>query len=149
MMSRRIMGKASFVHMMDGDGQIQAYVRREDVGEDVYADFKTMDIGDILGIEGVVFRTKTGEVSIHANSLTLLSKSLRVLPEKWNGLRDQDMRYRQRYVDTIVNPEVKDTFIKRSQILKALREFLDAKGFLEVDTPVLQTIEIGANSARL
>ena len=109
MMSRRIMGKASFVHMMDGEGQIQAYVRREDVGEDVYADFKTMDIGDILGIEGVVFRTKTGEVSIHANSLTLLSKSLRVLPEKWNGLRDQDMRYRQRYVDTIVNPEVKDT----------------------------------------
>ena len=146
MMSRRIMGKASFVHMMDGDGQIQAYVRREDVGEDVYADFKTMDIGDILGIEGIVFRTKTGEVSIHANSLTLLSKSLRVLPEKWNGLRDQDMRYRQRYVDTIVNPEVKDTFIKRSQILKALREFLDARGFLEVDTPVLQTIEIGANS---
>ena len=146
MMSRRIMGKASFVHMMDGEGQIQAYVRREDVGEDVYADFKTMDIGDILGIEGVVFRTKTGEVSVHAASLTLLSKSLRVLPEKWNGLRDQDMRYRQRYVDTIVNPEVKDTFIKRSQILKALREFLDAKGFLEVDTPVLQTIEIGANS---
>ena len=146
MMSRRIMGKASFVHMMDGDGQIQAYVRREDVGEDVYADFKTMDIGDILGVEGVVFRTKTGEVSVHANALTLLSKSLRVLPEKWNGLRDQDMRYRQRYVDTIVNPQVKDTFIKRSQILKALREFLDAKGFLEVDTPVLQTIEIGANS---
>ena len=146
MMSRRIMGKASFVHMMDGEGQIQAYVRREDVGEDVYADFKTMDIGDILGIEGVVFRTKTGEVSVHATSLTLLSKSLRVLPEKWNGLRDQDMRYRQRYVDTIVNPEVKDTFIKRSQILKALREFLDARGFLEVDTPVLQTIEIGANS---
>ena len=94
-----------------------------------------------------MFRTKTGEVSVHANALTLLSKSLRVLPEKWNGLRDQDMRYRQRYVDTIVNPEVKDTFIKRSQILKALREFLDAKGFLEVDTPVLQTIEIGANSA--
>ena len=146
MMSRRIMGKASFVHMMDGEGQIQAYVRREDVGEDVYADFKTMDIGDILGVEGVVFRTKTGEVSVHATFLTLLSKSLRVLPEKWNGLRDQDMRYRQRYVDTIVNPEVKDTFIKRSQILKALREFLDAKGFLEVDTPVLQTIEIGANS---
>ena len=146
MMSRRIMGKASFVHMMDGEGQIQAYVRREDVGEDVYADFKTMDIGDILGVEGVVFRTKTGEVSVHATFLTLLSKSLRVLPEKWNGLRDQDMRYRQRYVDTIVNPEVKDTFIKRSQILKALREFLDARGFLEVDTPVLQTIEIGANS---
>ena len=146
MMSRRIMGKASFVHMMDGEGQIQAYVRREDVGEDVYADFKTMDIGDILGVEGVVFRTKTGEVSVHAHQLTLLTKSLRVLPEKWNGLKDQDIRYRQRYVDTIVNPEVKDTFIKRSQILKTLREFLDAKGFLEVDTPVLQTIEIGANS---
>lgn len=146
MMSRRIMGKASFVHMLDGDGQIQAYVRREDVGEDVYADFKTMDIGDIIGVEGVVFRTKTGEVSVHAHQLTLLTKSLRVLPEKWNGLKDQDIRYRQRYVDTIVNPEVKDTFIKRSQILKALREFLDARGFLEVDTPVLQTIEIGANS---
>ena len=145
-MSRRIMGKASFVHMLDGDGQIQAYVRREDVGEDVYADFKTMDIGDIIGVEGVVFRTKTGEVSVHAHQLTLLTKSLRVLPEKWNGLKDQDIRYRQRYVDTIVNPEVKDTFIKRSQILKALREFLDARGFLEVDTPVLQTIEIGANS---
>ena len=146
MMSRRIMGKASFVHLLDGDGQIQAYVRREDVGEDVYADFKTMDIGDILGIVGTVFRTKTGEISIHATQLTLLTKSLRVLPEKWNGLKDQDMRYRQRYVDTIVNPEVKDTFIKRSQVIKALREFLDAKGFLEVDTPVLQTIEIGANS---
>lgn len=145
-LSRRVMGKASFVHMLDGEGQIQAYVRREDVGEDVYADFKTMDIGDILGIEGTVFRTKTGEISVHATKLVLLTKSLRVLPEKWNGLKDQDMRYRQRYVDTIVNPEVKDTFIKRSQILRALREFLDAKGFLEVDTPVLQTIEIGANS---
>ena len=146
MMSRRIMGKASFVHMLDGEGQIQAYVRREDVGEDVYADFKTMDIGDILGVRGTVFRTKTGEISVHATHLELLTKSLRVLPEKWNGLKDQDMRYRQRYVDTIVNPEVRDTFIKRSQIIKALREFLDNKGFLEVDTPVLQTIEIGANS---
>ena len=146
MMSRRIMGKASFVHLLDGEGQIQAYVRREDVGEDVYADFKTMDIGDILGIVGTAFRTKTGEISVHATELKLLTKSLRVLPEKWNGLKDMDMRYRQRYVDTIVNPEVKDTFVKRSQILKALREFLDAKGFLEVDTPVLQTIEIGANS---
>ena len=146
MMSRRVMGKASFAHVQDKFGQIQIYVRREDVGEDVYADFKTMDIGDIIGVEGVVFRTKTGEVSVHAHQLTLLTKSLRVLPEKWNGLKDQDIRYRQRYVDTIVNPEVKDTFIKRSQILKALREFLDARGFLEVDTPVLQTIEIGANS---
>ncbi|MGN0996148.1 MAG: lysine--tRNA ligase [Candidatus Ventricola sp.] len=146
MMARRIMGKASFVHLMDGEGKIQAYIRREDVGEDVYADFKTMDIGDIIGVVGTVFRTKTGEVSIHATKLTLLTKSLRVLPEKWNGLKDQDIRYRQRYVDTIVNPEVKDTFVKRSQIIKALREFLDSKGFLEVDTPVLQTIEIGANS---
>ena len=146
MMARRIMGKASFVHLMDGEGRIQAYIRREDVGEDVYADFKTMDIGDIIGVVGTVFRTKTGEISIHATKLTLLTKSLRVLPEKWNGLKDQDIRYRQRYVDTIVNPEVKDTFVKRSQIIKALREFLDSKGFLEVDTPVLQTIEIGANS---
>ena len=146
MMSRRIMGKASFVHLLDGEGQLQVYVRREDVGEEVYTDFKTMDIGDILGIEGFVFRTKTGEISVHATRLVLLSKSLRVLPEKWNGLKDQDMRYRQRYVDTIVNPEVKDTFIRRSRIIRALREFLDSKGFLEVDTPVLQTIEIGANS---
>ena len=146
MMSRRIMGKASFVHLLDGEGQIQTYVRREDVGEDVYADFKTMDIGDILGIEGFVFKTKTGEISVHATKLVLLTKSLRVLPEKWNGLKDQDMRYRQRYVDTIVNPEVKETFVKRSRILGALREFLDAKGFLEVDTPVLQTLEIGANA---
>ena len=146
MLSRRIMGKASFVHLLDGEGQIQTYVRREDVGEDVYADFKTMDIGDILGIEGFVFKTKTGEISVHATKLVLLTKSLRVLPEKWNGLKDQDMRYRQRYVDTIVNPEVKETFVKRSRILGALREFLDAKGFLEVDTPVLQTLEIGANA---
>ena len=146
MMGRRIMGKASFLHLLDGEGKIQVYVRREDVGEEVYADFKTMDIGDILGIKGYVFRTKTGEISVHAQELTLLAKSLRVLPDKWSGLRDQDLRYRQRYVDTIVNPEVKDTFIKRSQILRSLREFLDARGFLEVDTPVLQTIEIGANS---
>ena len=146
MMGKRIMGKAAFLHLLDGEGKIQVYVRRDDVGEDVYADFKTMDIGDILGVKGYVFRTKTGEISIHAQELTLLAKSLRVLPDKWSGLRDQDLRYRQRYVDTIVNPEVKDTFIKRSLILRALREFLDARGFLEVDTPVLQTIEIGANS---
>ncbi|MBR1710400.1 MAG: lysine--tRNA ligase [Clostridia bacterium] len=146
MMSRRIMGKASFMHLLDGEGEIQVYVRRDDVGQEVYQDFKTMDIGDILGIEGFVFKTQTGEISVHAQSLTLLSKSLKVLPEKWNGLKDQDLRYRQRYVDTIVNPEVKNTFIKRSQIINALREFLDSKGFLEVDTPVLQTVEIGANS---
>ena len=146
MMGRRIMGKASFLHLLDGEGKIQVYVRREDVGEAVYADFKTMDIGDLLGIRGYVFRTQTGEISVHAQELTLLAKSLRVLPDKWSGLRDQDLRYRQRYVDTIVNPEVKETFVKRSQILRALREFLDARGFLEVDTPVLQTLEIGANS---
>ena len=146
MLSRRIMGKASFLHLLDSEGQMQVYVRREDVGEAVYADFKTMDIGDILGIEGFVFTTKTGELSVHATRLTLLTKSLRVLPEKWNGLKDQDIRYRQRYVDTIVNPEVKETFVKRSRIIAALREFLDSKGFLEVDTPVLQTLEIGANS---
>ena len=146
MISRRIMGKASFTHLLDGEGEIQVYVRREDVGAEVYQDFKTMDIGDILGIEGFVFKTQTGEVSVHAQKLVLLAKSLKVLPEKWNGLKDQDIRYRQRYVDTIVNPEVKNTFIKRSQIIRALREYLDSKGFLEVDTPVLQTIEIGANS---
>ena len=146
MVARRIMGKASFLHLLDGEGRIQVYVRREDVGEDAYADFKTMDIGDILGVDGYVFKTKTGEISVHAEKLTLLAKSLRVLPDKWSGLKDQDLRYRQRYVDTIVNPAVKDTFVKRSQIIRALRAFLDAKGFLEVDTPVLQTIEIGANS---
>lgn len=146
MMSRRIMGKASFMHLLDGEGEIQVYVRRDDVGTEVYQDFKTMDIGDIIGIEGFVFRTQTGEISIHAQQLILLTKSLKVLPEKWNGLKDQDLRYRQRYVDTIVNPEVKDTFIKRSQIISALRNFLDSRGFLEVDTPVLQTVEIGANA---
>ncbi len=146
MISCRIMGKAAFMHLLDGEGQIQVYVKRDDVGVEVYQDFKSMDIGDILGIEGFVFRTKTGEVSVHAEKVTLLTKSLKVLPEKWNGLKDQDMRYRQRYVDTIVNPQVKDVFVRRSQIIRALREFLDARGFLEVDTPVLQTIEIGANS---
>jgi lysyl-tRNA synthetase class 2 len=146
MMSRRIMGKASFMHLLDGAGEIQVYVRRDDVGTEVYQDFKTMDIGDIIGIEGFVFKTQTGEISVHAQQLTLLTKSLKVLPEKWNGLKDQDLRYRQRYVDTIVNPEVKDTFIKRSQIINALRTFLDSRGFLEVDTPVLQTVEIGANA---
>ena len=146
MMSRRIMGKASFVHMMDGEGQIQAYVRREDVGEDVYADFKTMDIGDILGIEGIVFRTKTGEVSIHANSLTLLSKSLRPLPEKFHGLTDKEIRYRQRYVDLIMNPESKRNFEIRSRFVAYLRRYLDDLGFMEVETPVLSPIAGGANA---
>lgn len=144
LMSKRIMGKASFCNIQDGKGRIQCYVSKNDIGEDEYAAFKKLDIGDIVGITGFVFKTKTGEISVHATELILLSKSLRVLPEKFHGLKDQEMRYRQRYVDLIVNPEVKDTFIKRSQILKEIRNFLDSKGFLEVDTPVLHTLEIGA-----
>ena len=146
MMSRRIMGKASFVHLYDGEGQIQLYVRRDEVGEEDYADFKKWDIGDIIGVEGFVFRTQTGEVSVHAKAIKLLSKSLLPLPEKFHGLKDTDTRYRQRYVDLIVNPEVKDTFIKRSRILKELRAYLDARGFLEVDTPILVPLEIGASA---
>ncbi|MBQ9735360.1 MAG: lysine--tRNA ligase [Clostridia bacterium] len=146
MMSRRVMGKASFVHLYDGEGQIQLYVRREDVGEENYADFKKWDIGDVIGVEGFVFRTQTGEVSVHAQNITLLAKSLLPLPEKFHGLKDQETRYRQRYVDLIVNPEVKDTFIKRSQILKELRSYLDSRGFLEVDTPILVPLEIGASA---
>ncbi|MBR6953517.1 MAG: lysine--tRNA ligase [Clostridia bacterium] len=144
MMSRRVMGKASFAHLLDGEGDIQFYVRRDDVGEEAYAAFKQWDIGDIVGVTGLVFKTKTGEISVHAQRITLLTKSLKVLPEKFHGLQDTDLRYRQRYVDTIVNPEVRDTFIKRSKIISAVREFLDGRGFLEVDTPVLQTVEIGA-----
>lgn len=147
MMSRRIMGKASFAHIMDHSGEIQIYVKRDDVGEEVYNQgFKKWDIGDILGVEGFVFRTQTGEISIHATSLTLLSKSLLPLPEKFHGLTNQDLRYRQRYVDLIVNPEVKDTFVKRSRILREIRSYLDSKGFLEVDTPILTPFEIGASA---
>ncbi len=147
MMSRRIMGKASFAHISDRSGLIQIYVKRDDVGEDLYnLDFKKWDIGDIIGVEGFVFKTQTGEVSVHATKLTLLAKSLRPLPEKYHGLTNTDMRYRQRYVDLIVNPEVKDTFYKRSMILKETRAFLDSKGFLEVDTPILLPIEIGASA---
>ncbi len=146
MMSRRIMGKASFVHLYDGEGQIQLYVRRDEVGEEDYADFKKWDIGDIIGMEGFVFRTQTGEVSVHAKSIKLLAKSLLPLPEKFHGLKDTETRYRQRYVDLIVNPEVKDTFIKRSRILKELRSYLDERGFLEVDTPILVPLEIGASA---
>ena len=146
MMSRRIMGKASFAHIADATGKIQAYVKRDDVGTDDYADFKKWDIGDIIGITGVVFKTQTGETSIHANSIKLLAKSLLPLPEKFHGLKDTDLRYRQRYVDLIVNPEVRDTFVKRSQILKEVRAYLDGKGFLEVDTPILLPIEIGASA---
>ena len=144
MIARRIMGKASFVHLLDGEGKIQAYVRREDVGEDVYADFKTMDIGDIIGVAGTVFKTKTGEISIHATKLTLLSKSMHVLPEKFHGLTDTDTRYRQRYIDLIVNPESKDTFIKRSKIISTIRQYLDGQGFIEVETPMLVSNAGGA-----
>ena len=146
MVSRRIMGKASFAHIDDGEGKIQLYVARDALGEEVYASFKKWDVGDILGIEGFVFRTKTGEVSIHATSATLLSKSLLPLPEKFHGLTNLEQRYRQRYVDLIVNPEVKETFIKRSKILTLIRRYLDGKGFLEVDTPILVPLEIGANA---
>ncbi len=146
MMSRRIMGKASFMHIQDGEGLIQVYVKRDDVGEEDYASFKKWDIGDIMGVEGFVFRTQTGEVSVHAQKIKMLSKSLLPLPEKFHGLKDTDLRYRQRYVDLIVNPEVKDTFIKRSQIITEIRNYLNSKGFLEVDTPILVPIEIGASA---
>lgn len=146
MTSRRVMGKASFAHLLDGEGDIQIYVRRDDVGEEAYLAFKQDDIGDILGVKGTVFRTQTGEISVHATEVKLLCKSLKVLPEKFHGLVDTDLRYRQRYVDMIVNPEVRDTFRKRSKIIAAVREFLDSRGFIEVDTPVLHTLEIGASA---
>ena len=144
MMSRRIMGKASFAHLLDAGGSIQIYVKRDEVGEEEYADFKLFDLGDVLGVSGKVFKTKTGEVSIHAEDVVLLTKCLKPLPEKFHGLQDTDMRYRQRYLDMIVNPEIKAVFEKRSRILDAIREFLDQRGFLEVDTPILHTLEIGA-----
>ncbi|MCQ2451101.1 MAG: lysine--tRNA ligase [Clostridia bacterium] len=144
--SRRIMGKASFVGFRDGDGDIQLYVRRDDVGEETYAAFKKWDIGDIVGVKGFVFKTQTGEISIHAQHIELLSKSLIPLPEKFHGLKDTDTRYRQRYVDLIVNPEVRETFIKRSKIIKSVRKTLDDVGYLEVETPVLNTIAGGASA---
>ena len=137
MMSRRIMGKASFCHLQDLQGMIQVYVARDAVGEEAYTAFKKDDIGDIVGVRGTVFKTKTGEISVHAASFTLLSKSLKPLPEKFHGLTNVDLRYRQRYVDLIMNPESKDTFVKRSKILRAIRSFLDAQGFMEVETPML------------
>lgn len=146
MTSRRVMGKASFAHLLDSQGDIQIYVTRDDLGTDEYAAFKKYDLGDIVGVTGTAFRTKTGEISIHVQALTLLCKSLKVLPEKFHGLQDTDLRYRQRYVDCIVNPEVRDTFRKRSAIISAVREFLDSRGYLEVDTPVLHTLEIGASA---
>ncbi len=144
--SRRIMGKASFVGFRDGVGDIQLYVRRDDVGEEDYADFKKWDIGDIIGVSGFVFKTQTGEISIHAQKIELLSKSLIPLPEKYHGLKDTDTRYRQRYVDLIVNPEVKDTFVKRSKIICSVRKTLEDIGYIEVETPVLSTIAGGATA---
>ena len=146
MMSKRVMGKASFAHLRDDKGDIQLYVRRDELGEESYAAFKKLDVGDIIGVKGEVFRTKTGELSVRAEELTLLAKSLRPLPEKFHGLTDTETRYRQRYVDLIANPEVKETFVKRSQILKEIRAYLDEKGFLEVDTPILTPFEIGASA---
>ena len=137
MMSKRIMGKASFCHIQDLQGTIQCYVARDFVGEESYKDFKKMDIGDIVGLKGTVFKTKTEEISVHAVELVLLSKSLQILPEKYHGLTNTDLRYRQRYVDLIMNPEVKDTFIKRSKIISAIRRYLDGQGFMEVETPML------------
>ncbi len=144
MMTRRVMGKASFIDVRDASDRMQVYVRMNDVGEDVYPEFKKWDIGDIVGVKGKVFRTKMGEISVHAEEITLLSKSLLPLPEKWHGLKDKEERYRKRYLDLIANPEVKDTFIKRSRILREIRAFLDGHGYVEVDTPVLLPLEIGA-----
>lgn len=146
MMSKRVMGKASFCNIQDVKGNIQSYVARDSVGEEAYKAFKKMDIGDIVGLRGEVFKTKTGEISIHASEVTLLSKSLQILPEKFHGLTNTDLRYRQRYVDLIMNPEVKDTFIKRSRILKEIRSFLDSQGFMEVETPMLVSNAGGASA---
>ena len=146
MMSKRVMGKASFAHLRDAKGDIQIFVKRDLLGDEAYAAFKKMDVGDIIACTGEVFRTKMGELSLRVHELTLVSKSLLPLPEKFHGLTDREARYRQRYVDLIVNPEVKDTFVKRSQILKEIRAYLDEKGFLEVDTPILTPFEIGASA---
>ncbi len=144
MMSRRIMCKASFAHVLDRDGEIQIYVKRDDVGEEVYKDFKAYDIGDVLGVKGFVFKSKSGEISAHAQEVVLLTKSLHPLPEKYHGLTNTDTRYRQRYLDLIVNPEVRDTFVKRSKIVSSIRRYLDAQGFMEVETPMLVSNAGGA-----
>ncbi|MCI8805939.1 MAG: lysine--tRNA ligase [Clostridiales bacterium] len=144
LISKRVMGKASFCDVLDRDGKIQSYVSKNEIGEDIYADFKKFDIGDIVGIKGTVFKTQKEEISIKAHEVTLLSKSLQTLPEKFHGLKDQDLRYRQRYVDLIVNPDVRETFFKRSAIIKSVRKFLDGRNYLEVETPTLQTIAGGA-----
>ena len=144
MMNKRIMGKASFCNIQDLKGNIQSYVARDEIGVENYQGFKKMDIGDIIGIKGTVFKTKTGETSIHATEITLLSKSLQILPEKFHGLTDREVRYRQRYIDLIMNKESKDTFIKRSKIIKTIRNFLDDQGFMEVETPMLVSNAGGA-----
>ena len=144
MMSKRVMGKASFCNLLDLQGNIQSYVARDSIGEESYKGFKKLDIGDIIGVKGQVFKTKTGEISIHASEVTLLSKSLQLLPEKFHGLTNTDLRYRQRYVDLITNPESRDTFIKRSKIISTIRRFLDAQGFMEVETPMLVSNAGGA-----
>ena len=146
LMLKRVMGKASFCNVLDRDGNIQSYVARDDIGEDAYADFKKYDIGDIIGIKGFVFKTKTGETSVHAKEVVLLSKSLGVLPEKFHGFQDRDLRYRQRYIDLIMNPDVKKTFIMRSKIIREIRNFLDARDFIEVETPMLVENAGGANA---
>ena len=146
MMFKRVMGKASFCNILDLKGNIQIYVARDSIGEDSYKDFKKYDVGDILGISGEVFKTKTGEISVHASSVTLLSKSLQILPEKFHGLTDTDTRYRQRYVDLIMNQDVRDTFIKRSKVISCIRRYLDGQGFMEVETPMLVSNAGGASA---
>ena len=146
LMTWRDMGKASFVDLRDGSGRIQIYIKIDDVGEDAYNEFNTWDVGDIIGVKGIAFRTRRGEISVHASEIKLLSKSLLPLPDKYHGIKDVDTRYRQRYLDLIVNPDVRDTFVKRSRITTLIRQFLDQRGFLEVDTPVLHTREIGASA---
>ena len=143
-MAKRVMGKASFCHIQDVQGKIQAYVARDNVGEESYADFKKYDVGDIVGVQGEVFETKTGEKSIHVSKILLLSKSLQILPEKYHGLTNTDIRYRQRYTDLIMNEEVKETFIKRSKVIRSIRRFLDEQGFIEVETPMLVSNAGGA-----
>ncbi|MCQ2409073.1 MAG: lysine--tRNA ligase [Clostridia bacterium] len=146
LVSKRIMGKASFGHIMDSDGKLQGYFSRDDMGVDEYQAFKKYDVGDIIGMEGIVFKTQTGEISVHVKKVTLLTKSLLPLPEKFHGLKDPELRFRMRYVDLIANPEVKDVFVKRSRIISSIRELLDNKGFIEVETPILNTLAGGANA---
>ena len=145
-LSRRDMGKANFIDLVDESGKMQIYIKSDDIGADAFAEYRKWDIGDIVGVKGFVFRTRRGEISIHTKEITLLSKSLLPLPEKWHGLKDQDLRYRQRYVDLIVNPEVRDTFVKRSRIIAEIRNYLNERGFLEVETPILHNMAGGANA---